>query len=68
MICSVPNGKLNEIYGKELLVNYKTYKYKNKIRIDGDTARLDIKRVIEPRLTKDWKRLEHFNSENQILR
>jgi len=71
VICSVPNGKLVEIYGDDYLVNYKTYDYKDKkrtIRISGDTARFNIKKISKPKLTRGWKRIENisFNSQNQI--
>ncbi len=114
VICSVPNGTLSEIYGKDFIVNYKTYEKemgaeKNKIdekemakkwesmgwnfvilketgqiygknkketkrygekwqhMESGGTARFNIKKMSQPKLTKDWERLEHisFNSENQ---
>jgi len=114
VICSVPNGKLSQVYGNDLLVNYKTYpqnKNMEKEEIDektiskkwqtpgwnfitiretgqiygknkketkawgnqwhymdsGDTARFNIKKIKEPKLTEDWERIKSisFNSENQ---
>lgn len=68
VICSIPNGKLSEIYGDDFIVNHKTYEYEDKKRtkrISGDTARFNIKKIAQPKLTKDWKRLEEISFKNQ---
>jgi len=68
VICSVPNGELSKIYGDDFLINYKTYAYKDKGKTEresGDTARFNIRKIAEPKLTKGWKRLEYINLGNQ---
>lgn len=64
VICSIPNGKLAEIYGKNIIVNYKTYEYEDKKRErrkEGDTARFNIKKISKPKLTKGWERIEEIS-------
>ncbi len=113
VVCSVPNAMLSGHYGKDCLVNYKTYEFdmKNPVEdveslgsvvdqwktgvrrgwsfvkfengsiwgkklektkkygdswwkaINGGTARFDIKKVMTPKLTYGWKRLEYIGSQ-----
>ena len=55
-----------QIYGKNKKET-KAWRDKWHYMDSGDTARFNIKKIMNPKLTKDWKRLEFisFNPENQ---